>query len=142
MVIVDANVLLYAVNESMPRHLSAKGWIEEALNGNESVGFAWVVLLAFVRIVTLPALLPTPLGASDALDVVDEWLQAWPAVILHPTVRHASVLRGLLTEAGTAGNLVSDAHLAALSLEHGARICSFDRDFNRFRGVKVFSPAR
>ncbi len=141
MVIVDANVLVYAVNESMPQHSRARGWLEEALSGHESVGFAWVVLLAFMRIATLPALFPQPLGASDALDVVDDWLGARPAVVVQPTVRHATVLRSLLTEVGTAGNLVTDAHLAALSLEHGARVCSFDRDFSRFPGVRVFTPA-
>ncbi|MHB8620627.1 MAG: TA system VapC family ribonuclease toxin [Chloroflexota bacterium] len=141
MVIVDVNVLLYAVNESMPQHVRARRWVEEALSGNESIGFAWVVLLAFVRIATLPALFPEPLGATAALDLVDGWLGARPAVVVQPAVRHASVLRGLLAECGTAGNLVTDAHLAALSLEHGARICSFDRDFSRFPGVTVFAPA-
>jgi len=141
LVIVDANVLVYAVNESMPQHSRARGWLEEALSGHESVGFAWVVLLAFMRIATLPALFPQPLSTSDALGLVDDWLDAGPAVVVHPTVRHAAVLRSLLLEAGTAGNLVSDAHLAALALEHGTRICSFDRDFNRFPGVRVLTPA-
>ena len=140
MVLVDANVLLYAVNDSMPRHASAKRWIEQALSGTEAVGFAWHVLLAFVRLATLRALFPIPLEADAALDLVDEWLGARPALVVHPTARHASVLRGLLRESGTAGNLVSDAHLAALSIEHGARICSFDRDFNRFPGIRAFAP--
>jgi uncharacterized protein len=139
-VIVDANVLLYAVNDSMPQHGRAKQWAESALNGNESVGFAWVVLLAFIRLTTLPTLFPTPLGVSTALDLVDDWLGARPAVLVHPSARHASVLRGLLHQTGTAGNLVSDAHLAALCIEHGARICTFDRDFNRFPGVRAFAP--
>jgi uncharacterized protein len=141
LVIVDANVLVYAVNQSMPQHSGAKTWLEEALNSQESVGFAWVVLLAFLRISTLPALFPEPLASADALDVIGDWLDARPAVVVQPTHRHASALRSLLVEVGTAGNLVTDAHLAALSLEHGARICSFDRDFHRFPGVRVFSPA-
>ncbi len=140
MVLPDANVLLYAVNASMPRHTSSKRWIEETLSGNEAVGFTWIVLLAFVRLATLPALLPTPLPCSTALDLVDEWLSAGPSAVVHPTARHASVLRGLLDQTGTAGNLVSDAHLAALSVEHGARICTFDRGFSRFPGVRVFTP--
>jgi uncharacterized protein len=139
-VLVDANVLLYAVNDSMSRHASAKRWIEQALSGTEAVGFAWHVLLAFIRLATLRALFPIPLEADAALNLVDEWLGARPAVVVHPTARHASVLRSLLGESGTAGNLVSDAHLAALCIEHGARICSFDRDFNRFSGIRAFVP--
>ena len=141
MVLPDANVLLYAVNTDMPQHASSKRWIEETLSGNEAVGFAWIVLLAFVRLATLPALLPTPLPTTTALELVDDWLGARPSVVVHPTARHASVLRGLLDQTGTAGNLVSDAHLAALSVEHGARICTFDRDFGRFPGVRVFTPS-
>jgi uncharacterized protein len=139
-VLVDANVLLYAVNDSMPQHAHAKRWIEHALNGNEAVGFAWLVLLAFVRLATLPVLFPMPLEADTALDLVDDWLGARPAVVVHPTARHAPVLRRLLSDSGTAGNLVSDAHLAALCIEHNARICTFDRDFNRFPGVRAFAP--
>jgi len=140
-IIVDVNVLLYAVNSRMPQHTSAREWMEEALSGSEAVGFAWIVLLAFVRLATRPAIFPTPLEPGTALDLIDDWLAARPARVVHPTLRHATLLRGLLESAGTAGNLVSDAHLAALAIEYGARICSFDRDFLRFRGVKAFVPA-
>lgn len=141
MVVVDANVLLYAVNESSPHHVRAKRWMEEALNGTETVGFAWVVLLAFVRIATHPGLSPDPLRSSDAFDLVDRWLGAQVAVTVDPTARHAGWLRRLLDQAGTAGNLVSDAHLAALALDHGAKVCSFDRDFARFPGLRTVVPA-
>lgn len=140
MILVDANVLLYAVNESLPQHPRARRWLENALNGEETIGFAWMALLAFVRIATLPALSPSPLEAARALDLADEWLATRPATIVHPTTRHAAILRGLLSEAGTAGNLVGDAHLAALAVEHGARICSFDRDFDRFPGIIALVP--
>ena len=140
MVIVDANVLLYATNESMPRHADARRWVAAALNGREAVGFAWIVLLAFLRLSTLPALFPQPLQTTTALDVVDNWLSATPAVLIHPTPRHAAVLRGLLGGIGTAGNVVTDAHVAALCIEHGASLCTFDRDFHRFSGLKVTSP--
>jgi uncharacterized protein len=140
-VLVDANVLLYGVNRNAPQHERAKRWIEETLSGSESVGFAWMVLLAFVRIATLPALHPHPLSCAQAFDVLDGWLEAGPATMVQPTSRHAGVLRGLLEESGSAGNLVSDAHLAALALEHGARLCTFDRDFARFPGLKAFAPA-
>ena len=140
MVIVDANVLLYAVNQDMSQHARAKRWVEAALGGNEAIGFAWVVLLAFVRLSTLPALFPTPLVPTTALGLVDDWLAASAAVVVHPTSRHASVLRDLLAGTGTAGNLVTDAHLAALCIEHGARMCTFDRDFSRFPGLRAFAP--
>jgi uncharacterized protein len=124
LIIVDTNVLLYAANESLPHHASARRWIEAALRGNEGIGFAGVVLLGFVRLSTLPALFPTPLDTTVALDLVDDWLAAGPATVVHPTARHAAVLRGLLKETGTAGNLVTDAHLAALCIEYGARMCT------------------
>jgi toxin-antitoxin system PIN domain toxin len=140
LVIVDANVLLYAVNESIPQHGAAKRWVEDALSGDEAVGFAWVVLLALLRIITLPALSPEPLTAAEACDLIDDWLDAPPGTVVAPTMRHPAILRGLLLESGTAGNLTSDAHLAALAIEHGARVCTFDRDFHRFRGVRSFAP--
>jgi toxin-antitoxin system PIN domain toxin len=141
MVIVDANVLIYAASERLPHHERAKRWIEDALNGPESVGFAWIALLAFLRLSTRRGLFPRPLEPAAALDVVDTWLAARPSVVPHPGSRHASIVRELLLSTGTAGNLVSDAHLAALALEHGARICTFDRDFGRFPGVRTFAPA-
>ena len=141
MVLVDTNVLLYAVNRRLPQHRPARRWIEAALSGDEPVGLAWMALLAFVRIVTRPALSPRPLTADAAFDLVDAWLSAPAATVVAPTTRHAALVRGLLSESGTAGNLVVDAHLAALAVEHRARICTFDRDFARFRGLRWFTPA-
>lgn len=140
MVLVDANVLLYAVNEEMAAHDRARLWIEESLSGDEPVGFAWVVLLAFLRVSTLPALFPSPLDIGQALELVDLWLAATPARVVAPTQRHAVVLGELLRSSGAAGNLTSDAHLAALAIEHGARICTFDGDFARFESVDHFAP--
>lgn len=140
MILVDTNVLVYAVNEEAAAHQRAERWLRQALVGTETVGFAWNVLLGFVRVSTLRAAFPRPLDASTALDLVDDWLAATHTSIVHPTAQHASLLRNLLGDLGTAGNLVQDAHLAALSIEHRASICSFDRDFQRFRGVKVFLP--
>ncbi len=140
MVLVDVNVLVYVVNSSASQHASAARWLEHALAGNETVGFAWSVLLGFLRISTLRAAFPRPLEAEQAFSVVDDWLAASAATIVQPTTQHARILRNLLNETGTAGNLVVDAHLAALALEHGAHICSFDRDFLRFRGVSAFVP--
>ena len=140
MVLVDANVLLQTANENAAEHSRAQDWIEAALNGSELIGFAWIVLLGFVRLATRRPVLAQPLEVDEAFDLVDDWLTAPSATLVQPTSRHASVLRGLLLEAGTAGNLVSDAHLAALAVEHGARICTFDRDFQRFAGVQSFAP--
>jgi len=140
-VVVDANVLLYAVNQDAPLHRPARTWMEASLVGSEPVGFAWVVLLAFIRIVTLPAASPNPLSVAEALEVVGDWLSAHAAASVAPTARHLGVLRGLLTASGAGGNLTNDAHLAAIAVEHGARIATFDRDFERFPGVRWFAPS-
>ena len=138
--IVDANVLLYAVNEAAPHHDRARSWLDGALAGREPVGFAWTVLLAFVRVGTHPAVFPRPLSAAEATDVVRVWLAQPSAVVVEPTPRHADLLAGLLAEAGTAANLVGDAHLAALALEHDAVLVTFDNDFGRFAGLRREVP--
>jgi len=138
--LVDANVLLYAVNEDAPHHEKARNWLDEALGSDEPVGFAWVVLLAFLRLATNPSLFPHPLTPAQSTDVVEGWLGRPASLVLQPGERHLSLLRGLLAESGTAANLVNDAHLAALALEHGAEIVSFDRDFERFAGVRSRLP--
>ena len=140
MVVVDANVLLYAVDSESAHHAQARPWLDEALAGAEAVGLAWVALLAFVRIGTNSAIMPAPMTADEATAQVEAWLAAPAAVPLEPTARHAAVLRGLLRENGTAGNLTTDAHLAALAVELGAEIVSFDRDFARFPGVRHRLP--
>ncbi len=138
--LVDANVLLYAVNSASAHHRRARSWLDEALAGDEAVGFAWIVLLAFLRLATHPAIFARPLTADEAMGVIRNWLSRPPAVIVGPTPRHVDLLAGLLLEAGTAGNLVNDAHLAALALEHGAILVTFDADFGRFAGVRREAP--
>ena len=140
MKLVDANVLLYAVNASEPRHDEARDWLDGALAGRETVGFAWAVLLAFVRLSTKVGLFPSPLPTSDALRQVREWLAQPPSLLVDPTSRHLGVLAGLLTETGTGGNLVTDAHLAALAVEHGGTVVTYDSDFGRFRGLTWQPP--
>ena len=140
MVIVDANVLLYAVDSTAAHHERSRSWLDAALAGTEAVGFAWVALLAFIRISTSPVILPAPLAAEEAIGQVQAWLGAPAAVVAQPTSRHAGVLGGLLREAGTAGNLTTDAHLAAIAIEHGADIVSYDRDFGRFSGIRHRLP--
>lgn len=140
MVIVDANVLLYAVNRASAHHDHSRSWLDGALAGTEAVGLAWIALLAFIRIGTNAAILPSPMTTDEATGQVETWLGAPAAVVAQPTPRHASLLRGLLRDTGTAGNLTTDAHLAALALEHGADIVSYDRDFARFPGVQHRLP--
>lgn len=139
--LVDANVLLYAVNASDPRHRVARGWLDAALNAGEPVGFAWVALLAFLRLSTKVGLFPTPLSVQDACARIAAWLAQPSAILVDPTTRHFAVLAGLLGETGSGGNLVNDAHLAALAVEHAATIISFDGDFSRFKGVRASAPS-
>jgi uncharacterized protein len=139
-VIVDANVLLYAVDAHSAHHEPAIAWLDHSLSGAEAVGLAWMALLAFIRIATSSSVFSTPLSVDEATSQVETWLDAPAAVVAQPTPRHAALLRGLLHDVGTAGNLTTDAHLAALALEHGADIVSYDRDFARFPGVRHRLP--
>ena len=138
--IVDANVLLYAVNEADPKHDECRRWLDGALGEPEPVGFAWTVLLAFVRLVTKVSLFPRPLPVDDALARVREWTAEPPSVIVEPTPRHLDLVGGLLGHVGSGANLVNDAHLAALAVEHHARIVTYDSDFGRFPGVRWQPP--
>ncbi len=138
--LVDANLLLYASNQDAPQHAAARRWLESALSDDEPLGFAWLVLLAFLRLTTKHGLLPRPLSVAQAWDAIDAWLSYPAAIIVHPTVRHAQVLKELTLALGTGGNVTTDAHLAALAIEHGAEISSRDGDFARFAGVRWRDP--
>lgn len=138
--LVDANVLLYAVNSASEHHHASRRWLDGALSGGDTVGLAWLPLLAFVRLVTKIGLFPSPLPPADAMRQVGDWCGAPGAVLVGPTARHADILTGLLTQVGTGGNLVNDAHLAALAIEHRARIVSYDNDFGRFDGLHWDTP--
>jgi len=138
--VVDANVLLYAVNEDAPFHGESNAWLDCALSGAETVGLAWIALLAFVRLSTKSGVFPSPLSTGEAMDIVDSWLETAPAVVIGPTKHHSRLVRSLVTDAGTGGNLVSDAHLAALALEHQGIIVTYDKDFLRFDGVRSVNP--
>jgi len=140
--IVDVNLLLYALDETSPRHTAARRWVENTMSGRETVGLSWTVLLAFLRLSTRSAVFAAPLTSDEALDVIDGWLALPSVVVVQPGRRHADLLRELLSLVGTAGNLVPDAHLAALAVEHGAELCSCDADFSRFPGVRWVDPLR
>jgi uncharacterized protein len=136
----DLNLLIYAVDRQSVSHKPSVTWWNSLLSGNETVALTWSVLLGFVRLTTNPSVFREPLSADDALDYVDRWLAQPITTVIEPTTRHAAVLRDLLGPTGAAGNLVSDAHLAALAIEHGAELCSADRDFGRFRGLRWMNP--
>jgi uncharacterized protein len=140
MILVDANLLIYAVNADAALNRKAKDWLEAALSGEETVGFPWTVLLAFLRLTTRPGLFRRPLRVVTAFDLMASWLDQPPATIAHPGPRHMQVLRELLLPLGAGGNLTSDAHLAALAIEHGAELCSSDSDFARYPGLKWRNP--
>jgi len=135
--IPDVNVLLYAVNSDSAQHKAATSWLAESFARPQGIGFGWMALLGFLRLSTRSGIFARPLGIEQALSVVDVWLSQPTASILNPTDRHAGVLGRLLLGAGSAGNLVSDAHLAALAIEHGAELGTFDRDFTRFAGLRL-----
>jgi hypothetical protein len=133
----DVNVLLYAVNSDSAQHKAATSRLAESFARPQGIGFGWMALLGFLRLSTRSGIFARPLGIEQALSVVDIWLSQPTASILNPTDRHAGVLGRLLLGAGSAGNLVSDAHLAALAIEHGAELGTFDRDFTRFAGLRL-----
>ncbi len=141
MKIVDLNVLLYVVNENAAHHPALLAWWEEAVNGDESVGLPWVVLLGFLRIATNPKIFPHPLAPTTALTKIDTWLSLPTTAVVRENDEHWRVLRSLLDDTGTAGNLTTDAHLAALAISHGAVLVSCDRDFARFPGLRWENPA-
>jgi toxin-antitoxin system PIN domain toxin len=139
--LVDANLLLYAHVATFPCHLAARSWLDEMLNGSVPFGLPWASLLTFVRLVTNPRVFERPEPVADAWQQVEEWLDCPASWIPQPTEKHREVLGALL--AGTTGvkaNLVSDAHLAALALEHGLLLCSSDGDFARFRQLRWENP--
>ncbi len=138
--IVDTNVLLYAVNEADPRHRESRTWLNDALGGSEAVGFAWLALLGFIRLSTKEGVFPAPLQPDQALGLVRQWTTQRASTFVSPTSRHLDVLAGLIGQLGTGGNLVNDAHLAALAVEHHATIVTYDNDFGRFPGVSWATP--
>ena len=140
MILLDANLLIYAVDENAPLHRKAKAWLEAALAGPDTVGLSWNVLLAFLRLTTRRGLFRDPLPLDTAFALITAWLDQPSVTVVDPGPRHLPILRELLLPMGTGGNLTSDAHLAALAIEHGAGLCSSDSDFARFPGLKWNNP--
>jgi toxin-antitoxin system PIN domain toxin len=138
--LVDANLLLYAVDRKSPFHTGAAEWLTEQLNGPRRVGLPWQSLVAFVRISTHPRASITPLDPGEALRYVQDWLAADVAWTPTPGPHHGALLADLIDRYQLRGNLVSDAHLAALAIEHGLTLCSADSDFARFRELSWTNP--
>lgn len=138
--LIDANILLYAVISDYPQHNIAKSWLEDQLNGPKRVGLPWPSLLAFLRIATHPRIFSHPLAISEAWEYVMQWLDLPNVWVPQPVDRHAEVLGELLVLSDSPANLVPDAHLAALAIEHGLTVYSCDSDFARFKDVKWVNP--
>ncbi|CAN5459002.1 type II toxin-antitoxin system VapC family toxin [soil metagenome] len=140
--LLDANLLLYAVDATSPHHQAAAAWLTATLNGDRRVGLPWQTIGAFLRIATHPRVTTNPLDGPQAWAFVDRWLSV-DTVWIPPVSRHtAAVLGQLIQEVGVTGNLVPDAQLAALAIEHGLTVCSADTDFARFPGVRWVNPLR
>ena len=140
MILIDANLLLYAYDRSSDQHLTAKQWLQQTLSHSEPVRLPWVSILAFLRISTNPRALRYPLSNKEAVAAVSDWLSLPNVHTINPTDRHFQILTTLLIADQVSASLVTDAHLAALAIEHGALLCTTDRDFSRFTGLRFSNP--
>lgn len=140
MIVPDVNLLVHAYNAESPVHDRARAWFEGLMSDPSPVGLPWVTALGFIRITTHPRVMTSPLSAASACEHVESWLAQPQVAVLHPGERHAAVLFDLLRRLGTAGNLTTDAHLAALAIEYQAELHSTDADFTRFSGLRWRNP--
>ena len=140
MIVPDVNLLLYAYFEEFPQHRAARQWWEDTVNGIEPVGLPWSVIIGFVRVATRRKELSNPITALQAMAIVDGWLAHTHIAPLHPQSRHRSILATLATTTTVEDNLVPDAHIAAIAIEHNAEVHTNDRDFRRFPGLRWRNP--
>jgi uncharacterized protein len=140
--LIDANLLLYAWDNHSTHHVAARDWLEKTLAEQEPAALSWTIILAVLRLAADPRVFRQPLSISQTTDVISEWFATSRFVLLQPGERHWEVLKGLLIGAQASRKLVMDAHLAALAIEHGATLASADRDFARFPGLKLLDPLR
>jgi len=140
LILVDANLLLYAYHTKAEQHAASRAWLEGILSGSELVRLAWLTLWAFLRISTNPRIFERRLSSSEAAAAVSSWLAQPYAGVLEPGERYCEILQKLLIEDAISGPLVMDAALAALAIEHGAILHTADRDFTRFTGLKWMNP--
>jgi uncharacterized protein len=141
-ILPDINLLVYAYNSDAPSHLHAKAWWERCLSETHPVGLPWVVILGYLRLMTSRRVVVNPLETGEALAHVRSWLERPQVQILQPGPRHIDLLENLTAERGTSGNVTTDAHLAALAVEHQAELHSNDADFDRFPGLRWRNPLR
>jgi toxin-antitoxin system PIN domain toxin len=139
-ILPDVNLLVHAYNADSPGHERARAWWESAMNGSAPVALVWAVILGFLRIATHRMVLDRPMPVEAAVRHVRSWIARPQVTLLHPGDRHAEILFGLLESVGTAGNLTTDAHVAAIAIEHGAEVYTTDADFARFRGLRWKNP--
>jgi toxin-antitoxin system PIN domain toxin len=139
-IVVDVNLLIYANDMGSPQHERARSWWERTMSGTETVGIPWIVVLGFLRITTHRRIMRQPLPPERAMEIVDSWFAQPVFQLIEPTARRWSLVKALLEPLGTAGALTSDAHLAALAIEHSALLCSTDRDFDQFEGLRWTNP--
>jgi len=142
MILLDVNLLVYAYDANSRQHTQARQWWENQLNGSQMIGLSWVAVLGFIRLLTNPRIYQQPYSAEDVVAIVDSWLQQPHVKIIHPSDQHFTKLAGLLRHLGTAGNLTTDAHLAALAMERGLILQTTDADFARFPGLKWNNPLK
>ena len=140
MILVDVNLLLYAAFREMPEHDAAHEWLEQTFAGDEAVALPWAVLGAFIRLGTNPRVMAQPLTLDEGLAYVDEWLDLPSVRVIGPTDRHRVEFSRMLRGAQATGNLVTDAYLATLAIEHGCRLASVDADFYKFPDLDWFNP--
>jgi toxin-antitoxin system PIN domain toxin len=139
-IVVDVNVLIFAYNADAPQHERVRRWLEGALSGSERIGIPWAVLHGFLRITTNTPAIKPPFLTTDAVAIVEEWFSSPAVTVVEPGPRYWSIFRTLLVDAQVKGALVSDAHIAALAMENDASVCTTDRDFRGFTGLRLINP--
>jgi hypothetical protein len=139
-IVLDANVLLYAYNRNAPQYAAASAWLTRQFRGMESVGIPWTTLWAFLRVSTNKKMWPNPKSTEEAFDAVRDWLEQPVVILLNPGPRHAELLQDMVSSQRAISPMVSDAALAALTIENGAVLASTDRDFSRFPNLRCIDP--
>lgn len=140
MILVDANILIYAYNETASEHVAARAWLRANLAGSQSVAFSWLAIMAFVRVSTNRKIFIKPYSTNEAFDIVQNWLSAPRSAILWPGDEHLGIVKRLAHESGVYGARLTDAHIAALAIEHGVELATTDSDFKVFVGLKFKNP--
>lgn len=142
MILPDINLLIYAYNQADIHHQDARNWWESLLNGTEPVAIPWMVSTGFIRLMTHPRVLEMPMAADHAVACVRSWMERPCVIIIEPGLKFADIFFACIDSAGTAGNLTTDAYIAALAIEHQAEIHSNDSDFDRFSGLRWSNPLK